>query len=183
MQQPILGLDTAPRPLRLGTGAALPLLSRSSTAAPGLMPQRRGERKAESAFFADSQGSPEGRAGSAFSEDAPPSQDPPPQSEARPLRAHALAALAELVAGPSIAALYPPRVGLPCAILPRPRERQAAGWLLHCPLHSSQQLVVHGRRHGVSLILSSHKSILTDERTRHDSPHRRRPPPITIRVG
>ena len=58
-------------------------LSRSSTAAPGLMPQRRGERKAESAFFADSPGSPEDRAGSAFSEDAPPSQDPPPQSEAR----------------------------------------------------------------------------------------------------
>ena len=67
-----------------------------------------------------------------------------------------------VVAGPSIAALYPPRVGLPCAILPRPRERQAAGWLLHCPLQSSQQLVVHGRRRGVSLILSSHKSILTD---------------------
>ena len=39
-----------------------------------------------------------------------------------------------VVAGPSIAALCPPRVGLPCAILPRPRERQAAGWLLHCPL-------------------------------------------------
>ena len=82
----------------------------------------------------------------------------PATTERGSLRAH----LAELVAGPSIAALYPPRVGLPCAILPRPRERQAAGWLLHCPLQSSQQLVVHGRRRGVSLILSSLKSILTD---------------------
>ena len=54
----------------------------------------------------------------------------PATTERGSLRAH----LAELVAGPSIAALYPPRVGLPCAILPRPRERQAAGWLLHCPL-------------------------------------------------
>ena len=60
----------------------------------------------------------------------------PATTERGSLRAH----LAELVAGPSIAALYPPRVGLPCAILPRPRERQAAGWLLHCPLQSSQHL-------------------------------------------
>ena len=59
----------------------------------------------------------------------------PATTERGSLRAH----LAELVAGPSIAALYPPRVGLPCAILPRPRERQAAGWLLHCPLQSSQR--------------------------------------------
>ena len=98
------------------------------------------------------------------------------------LRAH----LAELVAGPSIAALYPPRVGLPCAILPRPRERQAAGWLLHCPLQSSQQLVVHGRRRGggVSLSFSLISQIYSNRLpTRHDSPHRQRPPPITIRVG
>ena len=47
-----------------------------------------------------------------------------------------------MVAGPSIAALCPPRVGLPCAILPRPRERQAAGWLLYCPLRG----VPHARR-------------------------------------
>ena len=103
----------------------------------------------------------------------------PATTERGSLRAH----LAELVAGPSIAALYPPRVVCHVLSMPRPRERQAAGWLLHCPLQSSQQLVVHGRRRGVSLILSSHKSILTDERTRHDSPHRRRPPPITTRVG
>ena len=41
---------------------------------------------------------------------------------------------ADLVAGPSIAALYPPRVVCHVLSMPRPRERQAAGWLLHCPL-------------------------------------------------
>ena len=66
----------------------------------------------------------------------------PATTERGSLRAH----LAELVAGPSIAALYPPRVV--CHVLSISQ--------------SSQQLVVHGRRRGVSLILSSHKSILTD---------------------
>ena len=98
----------------------------------------------------------------------------PATTERGSLRAH----LAELVAGPSIAALYPPRVVCHVLSMPRPRERQAAGWLLHCPLQSSQQLVVHGRRRGVSLILSSLKSILTDNEpdTTHltNDGHRRR---------
>ena len=76
--QPILGVLEQFWPKNLAEQA-----NPTASPAPGLMPQRRGERKAESAFFADSPGSPEDRAGSAFSEDAPPSQDPPPQSEAR----------------------------------------------------------------------------------------------------
>ena len=60
----------------------------------------------------------------------------PATTERGSLRAH----LAELVAGPSIAALYPPRVVCHVLSMPRPRERQAAGWLLHCPLQSSQHL-------------------------------------------
>ena len=96
------------------------LLSRSSTAAPGLMPQRRGERKAESAFFADSPGSPEDLAGSAFSEDAPPSQDPPPQSPERG----------------SLAARSPSRTGswpFYCGALSSPR------WFAMCYLAATQR--------------------------------------------
>ena len=74
----------------------------------------------------------------------------PATTERGSLRAH----LAELVAGPSIAALYPPRVGLPCAILPRPRERQAAGWLLHCPLHATGFPGPRGARRIATLALA-----------------------------
>ena len=146
-------------PLRVGGReikiCSAPLSEQHSSAGLDAAAQRR--KKGRKCLFRRFPGKP-GRPGGKRLLGRRTSISGPATTERGSLRAH----LAELVAGPSIAALYPPRVGLPCAILPRPRERQAAGWLLHCPLQSSQQLVVHGRRRGVSLILSSHKSILTD---------------------
>ena len=142
---------TSPQP----SSSATPLSEQHSSAGLDAAAQRR--KKGRKCLFRRFPGKP-GRPGGKRLLGRRTSISGPATTERGSLRAH----LAELVAGPSIAALYPPRVGLPCAILPRPRERQAAGWLLHCPLQSSQQLVVHGRRRGVSLILSSHKSILTD---------------------
>ena len=142
---------TSPQP----SSSATPLSEQHSSAGLDAAAQRR--KKGRKCLFRRFPGKP-GRPGGKRLLGRRTSISGPATTERGSLRAH----LAELVAGPSIAALYPPRVVCHVLSMPRPRERQAAGWLLHCPLQSSQQLVVHGRRRGVSLILSSLKSILTD---------------------
>ena len=124
-------------PLRVGGReikiCSAPLSEQHSSAGLDAAAQRR--KKGRKCLFRRFPGKP-GRPGGKRLLGRRTSISGPATTERGSLRAH----LAELVAGPSIAALYPPRVGLPCAILPRPRERQAAGWLLHCPLQSSQHL-------------------------------------------
>ena len=120
---------TSPQP----SSSATPLSEQHSSAGLDAAAQRR--KKGRKCLFRRFPGKP-GRPGGKRLLGRRTSISGPATTERGSLRAH----LAELVAGPSIAALYPPRVGLPCAILPRPRERQAAGWLLHCPLQSSQHL-------------------------------------------
>ena len=107
---------TSPQP----SSSATPLSEQHSSAGLDAAAQRR--KKGRKCLFRRFPGKP-GRPGGKRLLGRRTSISGPATTERGSLRAH----LAELVAGPSIAALYPPRVGLPCAILPRPRERQAAG--------------------------------------------------------
>ena len=124
-------------PLRVGGReikiCSAPLSEQHSSAGLDAAAQRR--KKGRKCLFRRFPGKP-GRPGGKRLLGRRTSISGPATTERGSLRAH----LAELVAGPSIAALYPPRVVCHVLSMPRPRERQAAGWLLHCPLQSSQHL-------------------------------------------
>ena len=117
---------TSPQPSR----SATPLSEQHSSAGLDAAAQRR--TKGRKCLFRRFPGKP-GRPGGKRLLGRRTSISGPATTERGSLRAH----LAELVAGPSIAALYPPRVVCHVLSMPRPRERRAAGWLPHYPLQSS----------------------------------------------